>query len=368
MMDGLTSGSILYDVKAFKKELKFDVSLLHPIRKNEDDEKVAATSVCIQCKNLVTKDAYSATLSQKDLKNIAFHNSVKGYFNRLRTALACSDPELRCLFWYYTTDISSKKQEPSQGDCMALLLQQRTKFDDDLNWVVSLKPVAIKMTEKLGERLEDIVSEVQNTQEKFRTRLSSVVEQVREKFSESEKDILATGDRMDQVEQIVKKLYNKVKEHQSILDAQKLESEKVVMELSKVLTDRQQKVLKLRAELEQLKRLRTKRAADVDKKLVRWKQRREFSTQHDYISYVTTMLDKWDQRQGRVYVFVKEPKGKAATKVGLMGVPVKWTINLCWIRWAGQGPKDRPESYEWDALDVFFPESAYYHPRFPMVR
>lgn len=366
-MDGLTRGSILYNVKTFKKKLKFDVNLHHKNGLKEEDEKISDTFVSIRCKNLVTKDLYSVTLSQKDLRNIAFHHSIRGYFNRLRTALACTDKELRCYFWYYTKDISKKKQTATQGDCMAVLLQQRTKFDDDLNWVVSLKPVALKMTEKLGERLEDIVSEVQNTQEKFRTRLSSVVEQVKEKFSETEKESLAASDRMEQVEHIVKKLVNKVKEHQSILDAQKQESEKIVMELSKVLTDRQQEVLRLRAELGRLKRLRTKRAAEVDKKLVRWKQRMEFSTHHDYISYVTSMLDKWDQRQGRLYVFVAAPKGKAAAKVGLMGVPLKWNINLCWIRWAGEDSGQRPESYEWDALDVFFPESAYYHPRFPLV-
>jgi len=365
-MEGLTRGSILYDVKAFKRVLKFDVSLRKP-GINEEDEKTRTTCVNIQCKNLISKDAYAVTLSQNDLKAISFHNSVRGYFNRIRTALACTDPELRCYFWWYTKDISIKKKKPVQDDLMALLLQQKTKFDDDLNWVVTLKPVAIKMTEKLGERLEDIISEVQNTQEKFRTRLSSVVEQVREKFSEAERENLALADRMDQVEQIVKKLYNKVKEHESMLDKQKEKSEKVVMELSKTLTDREQDVIKLRAELEQVKRLRIKRAADVDKKLVRWKQRMEFSSHHDYISYVTSMLDKWDQRYGRVYVYVYVPKGKAASKVGRMGVPLKWNINLCWVRWAGEEPGQKPESYEWDALDVFFPESAFYHPRFPIA-
>lgn len=244
---------------------------------------------------------------------------------------------------------------------MALLLQQKTKFDDDLNWVISLHPVAIKMTEKLGERLEDIVAEVQNTQEKFRTKLTSVVEQVRDKFNKAESESQSINQRMDQVEEVVKKIYAKVKEHQKKLEEQKAESETMFRKLNQAIEGKEDELSELQAQLAQFKRQDNKRAIEVDKKLIRWKTRTEFKDTQSYIKYVTNMLDTWDQRYGRVLVCVSVPRGKTADMEGRIGQPLKWGDNLCWVKWLGDDSK--PDSYEWETLEIFFPDSAFYYPR-----
>jgi len=246
---------------------------------------------------------------------------------------------------------------------MALLLQQKTKFDDDLNWVISLQPVAIKMTEKLGERLEDIVSEVQNTQEKFRTKLTTVVEQVRDKFSKTEIENQSINQRMDQVEEVVKKIYGKVKEHQKKLEENKTESDKVFQKLYAAIEGKEDELSGLKSQLAHFKRQDNKRAIEVDKKLIRWKQLEEFKSHQGYIKYVTNMLDTWDQRYGRVLVYVSVAKGKAAGMEGRIGQPLKWDNHLCWVKWLGDA-SPKPDSYEWETLEIFFPDSAFYHPRY----
>lgn len=367
-MDAYTRGSIYYDVKSFRKILKFDVSLTRKKTKTpgvgngSDEGMVEQPVVCIQCKNLITKDLFTASLSQDDLKMIGFHNSIRGYFNRIRAALACTDPELRCYFWYYTSNIHHKKQKLSQGDYMALLLQQKTKFDDDLNWVISLQPVAIKMTEKLGERLEDIVAEVQNTQEKFRTKLTSVVEQVRDKFNNAESESRSINQRMDQVEEVVKKIIAKVKEHQKKLEEQKAESETMFRKLNQAIEGKEDELSELQAQLAQFKRQDNKRAIEVDKKLIRWKTRAEFKDRQSYTKYVNNMLDTWDQRYGRVLVCVSVPRGKTANMEGRIGQPLKWRDDHCWVKWLGDA-SPKPDSYEWESLEIFFPDSAFYYPR-----
>merc|ERR1719495_2784594 len=112
----------------------------------------------------------------------------------------------------------------------------------------------------------------------------------------------------------------------------------------------------LKAEVEKYRKLSERRYTDIDKKLIRWRARTEFPSHQDYISYVLSMLDKWDARFGRVFVTVVNPKGKSAKFYGCMGEPVKWTNNLCWVRWLAVSTKGPPEGYAWDTLDVFLPE------------
>jgi len=371
-MDVYTRGSIYYDVNSFRKILKFDISLTRKKTKTPgagigDEGMVDQPVVCIQCKNLISKDLFTTELSKDDLEMIGFHNSIRGYFNRMRTALACTDRELRCFFWYYKSNINQKKQKCSQGDYMALLLQQKTKFDDDLNWIISLKPVAIEMTEKLRERLEDIVSEVQNTQEKFRTKLASVVEQVRDKFSKSEDQNKSINERMDQMEEYVKKIYTKVKENQTRLEEQKVESVARFRKLTQAIEGKEDELSELKSQLAQFKRQDNKRAIQVDKKLIRWKQLQEFKDHKSYIKYVTNMLDTWDQRYGRVLVYVSVPKGKTADMEGWIGQPLKWSADCCWVKWHGDS-SPKPDSYEWETLEIFFPDSAFYYPRHPVIK
>merc|ERR1719464_538223 len=347
----LSKGSIRYTPQAFRKTLKFDVTVSR------------APSVCIQCKNLITKDAYAVTLSQADLKAIGFHQSVKGYFNRIKTALAGTDPELKCFFWFFEKSITQKKQKPNTGDSMALLLVQSTKFDDDLNWVTSLKPLNIKITEKLGERLEDIVHEVQATQEKFKGKLTTIVEQVRTKFDEVEDERKENADRLEMMENACKKVISKVKEFSSQLEEQKVSHEEAIVAMSKMMAEKDKEIQDLRATVERYKKLADRRSNEVDKKLIRWRSRQEFKSHQEYISYVTNMLDKWDQRFGRIFVYVSDPKGKSAAFVDRVGEPVKWNGNLCWVRWFAGASPEKVDSYSWQRLDVYLPESAYYWPR-----
>jgi len=355
----MEKGSIRYTPKAFRKTLKFDVT----IARVKGQQASRFSSVCIQCKNLITKDAYACKLTQADLKAIGFHQSVKGYFNRVKTALAGTDPELKCFFWFFSKAITEKKQKPNPGDSMALLLVQSTKFDDDMTWVVSLKPLNIKIETKLGERLEDVVAEVQTTQEKFKNKLTQIVDQVRTKFDEVEEERTENQDRLEQMEHACKKVISKVKEFAIKLDEQKASHEEAIVAMSKMLAEKDKQIEDLKGVVERHKKLADRRSNEIDKKLIRWRSRAEFKSHQDYISYVTNMLDKWDQRFGRIFVYVSNPKGKSAQFVDRVGEPVKWNGNLCWVRWMHPGSPEKADSFSWTTLDVYLPESAYYWPR-----
>merc|ERR1719510_1322303 len=108
-----------------------------------------------------------------------------------------------------------------------------------------------------------------------------------------------------------------------------------MFEMSKVLAARDDELKETKEQLERYKKLSDKKLLEIDKKLIRWRAKAEFPSQQEYYSYVKTMLDKWDNRFGRVFVYVSAPKGKTASFVNRIGEPVKWNTNLCWVKWLG---------------------------------
>jgi len=104
--------------------------------------------------------------------------------------------------------------------------------------------------------------------------------------------------------------------------------------LTKAIEGKEDELLELKSQLAQFKRQDNKRAIEVDKKLIRWKTRSEFKDHpKSYTKYVTNMLDTWDQRYGRVLVYVSVAKGKTAGMEGRTGQPLKWGDDLCWVKW-----------------------------------
>merc|ERR1719397_1311422 len=89
--------------------------------------------------------------------------------------------------------------------------------------------------------------------------------------------------------------------------------------LNQAIEGKEDELSELQAQLAQFKRQDNKRAIEVDKKLIRWKTRPEFKDRQSYIKYVTSMLDTWDQRYGRVLVCVTAPRGKTADMEGRIG-------------------------------------------------
>merc|ERR1712110_591879 len=109
-----------------------------------------------------------------------------------------------------------------------------------------------------------------------------------------------------------KKVVAKVKDFGLLLEEQRRSHVDNLVEMSKEMTEREKEIGQLKETVERYKKLNERRSVELDKKLIRWRARTEFATHQDYISYVTNMLDKWDQRFGRVFVYVSNPKGKSA--------------------------------------------------------
>lgn len=211
------------------------------------------TKIRIQAKNRNTKDAFYGEYSSEALRKIGFHQHIKGsitlactettlnvlenpqqstvtchtgFYTRLKSAIDGKSPtELRAYYWFYSDDgkpageqhTKSHKSHPSSKlDCMALILEETSKYDDESSkWCITMKQVAIKDTVKLQEKLEDVVDAVDHRERKQNEKMNFIVQQVKQKF-QGEKE--ARGElevRVQACESAIKKIGKLVREMQA---------------------------------------------------------------------------------------------------------------------------------------------------------
>merc|ERR1712232_946973 len=150
----------------------------------------AKTSIKIQSKHKHdSSKQYYIECTQKHLKSVNFHQSIKGFYNRIKMAIESKSPqELRA---YYIM----------QTNALKLTLEEISKFDDETTkWTLTLKqrkPTATASTSSDSEK--DAMKQIQ-----------FVVKQVKEKFNAEKEERLKLEERIMALESLCTKLTKKL--------------------------------------------------------------------------------------------------------------------------------------------------------------
>ncbi|ETO06250.1 myosin-2 heavy chain, non muscle [Reticulomyxa filosa] len=278
---------------------------------------------------------------------------------------------------------SLSQQQQSQLE-MKIMLEELSKHDDEpLRWCISLQQLDKKDTEKLQEKLEDVVEVVDNRDRKIKEQLNLIVKQVKLKFDNEKQKRIEMEQRISNCEEAIKKLSKMVKELQVHVQASQ---EKVSHFLHPVFFTTQECLLFFKKKKcimvetksesiadtisqtnqqmhEQIKQLTqrfevfekqisdgitesNKKLDDIRPKLARLKTRRDFPSEEAYIEYIGAKIKDWDvQKDGRVLIRVNPEiaEGKAKLFIGYVGEPVKWNNTICKVQWLGLENRE-PES------------------------
>ncbi|ETO32658.1 hypothetical protein RFI_04459 [Reticulomyxa filosa] len=233
------------------------------------------SKILIQAKNQLTKDAFYGEFEAEQLRQIGFHQHVrglqkkkikrlkkkkivylgkkkkKGFYSRLKLALESKSPqELRAYYWFLkkdneepvediyanvfsssyslskeglmtssgsgsgnhtnannhntnigdvdssnnnnvTTMESNATNKVDKKDSMALILEESNRYDEEASkWCLVLKQLNIKDTQKLGERLQDVVKVVGNREKKIQEQINFIIQQAKQKFETEKQNAL----------------------------------------------------------------------------------------------------------------------------------------------------------------------------------
>ncbi|ETO00595.1 hypothetical protein RFI_36845, partial [Reticulomyxa filosa] len=111
---------------------------------------------------------------------------------------------------------SNKNGRKNAWAAMGLILEETSKYDaESSKWNLLLRQLDIKDTEKLQEKLEDVVEVVGSRDRKIQEQIDLVIKNVKQKFDSEKQKRNEMEQRLDTCQEAIQKLRKMVKELQA---------------------------------------------------------------------------------------------------------------------------------------------------------